>query len=416
MSRRLFATAIAAASLVGTVPSSYADGTADLPRATCDQRVNDIGGDAVPNWNTTSPDTPISPSSASVPALDIKNVDLRLTDTKLEVYLHVADAVPPTGMGQLDTTYQYTVTFVGNLHNFTFSYAEFNTATPHDKLHGTDIEKRADSGTGTNNAFTGFTAGVDPATDYVTWTVDRSQVERNLGGPLLDGDQFTSIAAQTWQKTASLQHPADSTNVTGDAATYTVGNDFCFGAPPAALSALKTPTVQYTDTVPLSATLVSESGDPLADHPVDFTVAGEPAVLHATTNGSGVATAQFKPSQGAGKYAVTAVYPGDATDGKARLAGTITVTAEVTTLGTPTVTKTSSTSRTVTATLLDNDKKPVAGQKVAWYVNGKKVATLTTDSKGKTVFKGAKPGQTVQAKFSTVTGKYTGCSSKAVTA
>ena len=36
--------------------------------------------------------------------------------------------------------------------------------------------------------------------------------------------------------------------------------------------------------------------------------------------------------------------------------------------------------RTVTATLLDNDKHAIAGQKVVWYVNGKKVATLTTDS------------------------------------
>jgi hypothetical protein len=68
----------------------------------------------------------------------------------------------------------------------------------------------------------------------------------------------------------------------------------------------------------------------------------------------------------------------------------------------------------VTATLLDNDKHAVAGQKVAWYVNNKKVSTLTTDSKGRTVFKGAKPGQTVQAKFTAVPGKYAACSSKAV--
>jgi hypothetical protein len=415
MSRRLVATTVVGGILLAAMPTSYADGP-EVPRAVCTKRVNDDENDAKTDFSPVS-STKLQPQD-SIPAVDIKNVDLRLTDTKLEVYLHLKNLAKPAEMGQTDAEYLYQVTFTANAHNFTFGYYEYNTGAPFSSLNlpKTDGDKRADSGTGGPNMFTGYTADLRDDLDYIIWTVDRSQVERNLGGePLVEGDQFTAIAGHTQVRTGSLRE-ADVTTTTGDNATYTVGNDYCFGPPPAVLSNLKTPSVQYSDSVKLSVTLASEGGTALADQPVEFVGAGEPATIPATTNGDGVATGTFKPTQGAGKYAVTAVFAGDATNGKTKLPGEITVSIESTTLGTPTVSKPSATSRVVTATLLDNDKSPVAGQKIAWYVNNKKVSTLTTDGKGKSVFKGAKPGQTVQAKFTTVTGKYSGSSSKAVKA
>jgi hypothetical protein len=415
MSRRLVAGTIVGATLLGLAPASYA-ADPELPRATCAKRVNDDPSDAIINYSPSG-STPL-PLGGSIAAVDIRNVDVRLTATKLEVYLHATNLVTPAQMGQTDTEYNYLVTFTGNTHNFTFGFAEYNTAPPHSSLPKVDAEKRADSGSGTTNIFTGFTADLYDQLDYIVWTVDRSQVERNLGGPLVDGDQFTAIAAKTQVRSGAQRDADDTSKVTGDAATYTIGDDFCFGLPPATLSDLKTPTVQYTDAVPLSATLVDEKGTAVAGAPVEFEVAGEPHPVTGTTNDDGVATASFTPTQGAGRYAVTARFAGDDKNGKAKLAGTITVTSEVTTLGTPAVSRPSATTRAVTATLLDNDKPghPLAGQKVTWYVNNKKISTLTTDSKGRTVLKGAKPGQTVQAKFAGVPGKYAASSSKPVKA
>ena len=62
-------------------------------------------------------------------------------------------------------------------------------------------------------------------------------------------------------------------------------------------------------------------------------------------------------------------------------------------------------SRTVTATLTAAGK-PLAGQVVTWFVNGKKAATTTTSPSGTAVLKTAKPTQIVTAEFGGVPDKY----------
>ena len=144
---------------------------------------------------------------------------------------------------------------------------------------------------------------------------------------------------------------------------------------------------------------------------VDFAITGDPAgTKTGTTDANGVATVTIATGLKASgtPYPVTVTFAGDATDGKAKLTGTILVTPEKTVFAPLAVARPSATTRTVTATLTDDDKKPLAAQKVEWLVNGKKVATLTTDAKGKSVYKGAKPGQLVQARFVAVSGKYLG--------
>src|SRR4051812_34124475 len=139
MSRRLVAGTIVGATLLGLAPASYA-ADPELPRATCTKRVNDDPSDAIINYSPSSSTS--LPLGGSVAAVDIRNVDVRLTDTKLEVYLHATNLVKPGEMGQADTEYNYLVTFTGNTHNFTFGYAEYNTSPPHTSVPKVDAEKR----------------------------------------------------------------------------------------------------------------------------------------------------------------------------------------------------------------------------------------------------------------------------------
>ena len=197
---------------------------------------------------------------------------------------------------------------------------------------------------------------------------------------------------------------------------WVIGNDYpCFVGEPATLTNLVTPAVAYGDTTTLSAKLVDATGAVAPERVVKFTVAGDSGMpLTATTGADGVAKVTYAPKRTAGTYDVTVKYSGDLAVGKALATGKITIGLETTVFNALAVTRPSSTTRTVTATLLDNDKHVLAGQKVDWYVNGKKIQTVVTDSKGRSVFKKAKPTQTVQAKYVGLAGKFKPAASKAV--
>jgi hypothetical protein len=76
----------------------------------------------------------------------------------------------------------------------------------------------------------------------------------------------------------------------------------------------------------------------------------------------------------------------------------------------------SGTARTVTATLTEDDPRPLAKQPVDFYVGGRKVATVRTDSAGRAVYRGATAGQQVQARYAGSTGRYLAAKSATVTA
>jgi hypothetical protein len=160
-------------------------------------------------------------------------------------------------------------------------------------------------------------------------------------------------------------------------------------------------TAQFTDAAAVAAKLTTEAGTALAGKAVKFTI-GTKSVT-ATTGADGVATALLDPATPAGTYHLVTSFAGDASAANVELSTPFTVTTEVTKL-TLKVAK-SGTSRTVTATLRDDDGKPVAGQTVVWYVNGKKVSSPRTSSAG-TVTLVAKATQTVVAQFNAVAGKY----------
>jgi hypothetical protein len=133
-----------------------------------------------------------------------------------------------------------------------------------------------------------------------------------------------------------------------------------------------------------------------------------------TTDEDGVAEVTAPAATPAGTYPVKAFYQGDEDVRDAEAVADLVVVPEVTILAPLKIAKPNTTTRYATTTLLDDDKTPVAGQKIEWWVNGKKVATTTTDSLGQSTYKALKPGQSVQAKFSKVLGKYAAAAGKPV--
>jgi hypothetical protein len=418
MSRRLVGTTLVATSLLVGMPHSFA-AAPEAPRAVCpdERRVNDGGGDGKVNFGQGAEVRDPRPEGSN-PGLDIVSVDLRVTADEVQAFVGLTDL--PTTFQKYEAAYVYDVNFTLGSLPFTFSAAVTNPDYATGPLHpgNADAYPKAKATGGAGDIpMTNVTGGLVPEHKSIAVVAPRASVQSAIDDPIKDGTKLTAISAKTsvWliegNGSSVTAKPADTTAASTFA--YTVGDDYCFGPPPAALSALATPSVHYTDSVTLSAVLKDEAGAVLAGQPVTFTVAGEKPLTKAT-DPNGVAKVTYKPTRPAGKYDLLVTYAGDAANGQTKLPGTVTVLAEATKFATLAVTKPSATTRTVTATLLDDDNKPVGLQKVAWYVNGKKVTTLTTSSTGKTVLKTAKPGQTVQAKFTAVAGKFLASASKSV--
>ena len=426
MSRRLVgATLVGTSLLIGTLPTSAATAPPELPRPTCANRINDLPGDANYPIATVAGSDVARPQGASVDALDITSMTLRTTSDRLYAYLRLK-ALPGTP-GTYEAGHHYVMTFQDEEAGKTFylRYMVANTAaTMPDALAPKQTASYSDAkysnqGSPAKLPLKTYEAVQDDANDYIILSVALEELKTlAYAGDMTPNLKLTKLTATTfaWLPAPPAADLGDSRRRADIAEapdyTYVIGDDFCFGPPPAVLSALSAPSVQFGDRATLSATLKDEAGAALAGQPVTFTVAGG-APVNGTTNAAGVAKVSYPITQTAGSRAVTVAYAGDATNGKAKLVGAVSVRSEVAKIGKLAVAKPSATARTVTATLLDDDRHAIAGQKVNWYVNGKKVATLTTDGSGRTVFKAAKAGQTVQAKFSAVSGKYTAASSLA---
>jgi hypothetical protein len=393
-----------AASLLVT---PYSANAAELPRANCTKRLIDPSGDSFIQQSTPT----------NVDGLDLTSVLMRLTADEIQVFLQYKDLKMPAEMGPLDGAYQYKFGAKYGEKNLTFMKYVKSGAAPWSTVQGesTASQTRGDIGPvdgGAGKPLTGWTATFDYTNNYLIFAAPRAILETLYEETLPDGAKFEKIVVEGVHYTGTPQRVADQLSLTADKAFFVL-DDYCFGPPPGQLTDLVTPAVQFGDTAQLKAKLANEAGEALAGKEVQFTV-GTAAPVKGTTGADGVATAPFPASLVAGKHPVVAQFLGDTEVGKAKLTGEITISAEKTLFKTPTVGKPSATTRHVTAQLVDDDGKPVPGVKVDWYVNGKKVSTLTSDANGKTVLKTAKPTQTVYAKFVGVTGKYLAATSKSI--
>jgi hypothetical protein len=415
----MFRRTLGAAGAVALLATGVATAV-ERPRESCARRVVDDEGDA--KYTLSSVGNLKDPRDPSVAAIDVLSVTLRHTGTVFEAHLRLKDLA--AAFQQHETAYRWDVRFkTADDTEVLFQTMRTNETWDNTPLRATGASQypRGQFAVGsTTTNFTDVLADVDPATGWIVFTVPAAEFAKAFSGGA-EGATVTGITAETFAYIpgtgASAIRAADTATSTEPArGTWRVGDDYCFGPPPAALTTtLTAPKVAYGDALPLTATLRNEAGQPLAGKRVTFAVSGE-RVLTATTDAQGLARAVYTPAKPAGRYPLTVEFAGDATDGKARLAAPpVTVVTEATRLSALTVKKTSASGRAVGTTLTDDDGKPLGGQPVVWYAAGKKAATTTTNARGVATWTGAKAGQSVVARFAGAAGRYAAAASKART-
>jgi hypothetical protein len=338
----------------------------------------------------------------SDPDLDFTGFAINTTDTDLKAYLRINKlAMPKNGVGGHDFALKFTV----NAKAVTLHVGEFDTEQK--TANSAATPNYGEIGT-TKNADLTPAATFDKTNNIVIVSVPLAKVATATAGTFAEGTKLTavSVASQLIYSPTLDKAPADTAQAAADAdRVYTLGDSPCFGPAPGKLANTGKTTVQYTDAAAVAATLTDAKDNPLEGKTLTFAIGTK--TVSATTGPDGVAHASLNPGVVAGSYTLVTSYAGDPKDAaKVSISTPFTVTVEKTKIVLSVVK--SGTKRTVTAKLVDDDGHPVAGQTIAWYVNGKKVASAKTGSAGTVKLTTAKPTQTVKAVFTAVTGKYAG--------
>lgn len=369
-------------------PTATTGPPAGYPRAGC-ATFTDPTGDGTPF---------VEPPVAfpNEPDLDITAVAINTTPTDLVAYVKVA------ALGDKPANFQgdrFEVSFTTGGKEYTFAVGRISGDG------GVTSNPNRGQVNGTTNAGLKVAGTFDKVNNTVLVKVDRAALSTVHGSAIGDGMTLTGVRAETIGLQPGLQFYADVAQAT-DAAqrTYTVGVSPCFEPPAAKLVNTGRTSVQFTDAAALATKLTDSAGAPLAGRTVRFAVGAKSVT--AKTGSDGVAKASLNPGVVAGAYTLVTSFAGDATAGKVSLTAPFTVVAEKTRI-VLTVAK-SGTRRTVTARLVDDDGRAVAGQVVTFYVNGKKVSAPRTSSSGVVTLSTAKPTQTVKAVFASVAKKYVG--------
>jgi hypothetical protein len=402
-------------------PASSATGTdpaKDLPRPGC-VTLSDPKTDTTPLMPASNlPAWPVP----NDPDLDLTSLTMRTTATELVAYLGVdkLDTGPMTTDG-----HRFTLDFTFNKHVFSAAASSYSNGS------GALRDGLAETGQAGHVVQLGVDVpsltAVPPATDKgfkesglkATWDLPNNRVVLQLpiadivkyGGAPFTGD-LTALDAKTATDSYAISTQADNTNpgnASAGTAKWRIGDNACFAPPPAVLVSTGATTAQYGDKAPLAVSVKTAAGAPLAGRTVTFALGGSNAV-RGTSDAAGIARALMTVSTTAGSSVLTATFAGDSAADAATLSIPFTVTLE------RTVTKLAVTkrgnARTVAITLVDDDRTPVAGQRLLVYVNGKAAGAVTTNGAGKAVFTKGNPTQTVKVVYAGLAGKYAGSSAQ----
>lgn len=347
----------------------------DQPRKDC-FLFKDATGDAKPGK------APVSGNND--PDLDLTEIAVKSAPTALVIYSKVA-ALAASPAAPFDT------------HTFTAAFT----------VGGKAVSVAATkAGAATSSPATiKATAVFDTKASNVVFTIPRSDLETVIGAPLTSETTVTGLTI-----TALPSNSHGGGNFDGDTATgttpeqksYAWGDNTCFLPPPGKLS-LADSTGVYSDAATITATLHDAADAAVEGATVHLAFPGQPT-RDAVTGSDGQADFTFPVTIPASVNTLTATFSGSDTVGPASGTGTFTVKPETSVL------TAKGGKGTVTATLLDNDKTPLAGQIVSFTV-AKKVTKVRTNAKGVAVLSKQKKGTTVKVDFAAVKDRYTAAKS-----
>lgn len=244
----------------------------------------------------------------------------------------------------------------------------------------------------------------DAKTSTVVMTTDRAAIETAGKISLADGVVLSAATARTLADYVYTTIGADTaTGKDAESSKYTIGDNTCF-APPEGRLALTLPAAVVTGhSAVVSGTLTNAAGAAVGGKNVTLSLAGKTA--RVTSGADGTFSATFAVTSNAGSYPVTATWAGDDTLQAATATAPLTVKIQPT--STTLTSAVSGTAVVVKATLLNDLRKPVAGQTVTWLVDGRAAGSSRTDAAGRATLRTAK-GKTVKATFAGVSGRYAG--------
>ena len=352
-----------------------ADGLFLQPRKNCVQ-YKDGTGDADPLGDPAGFD--------QEDALDITQLNLKSTSGQLQLFVGIVD--PSAGLFNTWSGPVYTTGFTVNGKAVSLSAGADGPATA--TVGGTATDLKA-------------SIKIDAKNKNVVFTVPLDGLSKAVGTAVAAGTKVTVPTVSTAADSQLGPVDADDAAGTTDAQkTYTYGDNSCFLPPPGVISLDADATGQYGDATELFATLNDADGSPVQGVSLTAVLSGGRAVT-AKTDDDGIADLRVPLLLAAGAKTLTVTYAGNGEVGPAKATKGFTVVAEKTVL------KLAGSRGGATATLLDDDRHPVAGRYVTLTIGSAK-KSVKTNAKGVAVVTGLKRGTVVKASFLPVKGYYLG--------
>lgn len=387
-------------------PAGAAPAAAGLPAADC-FLAKDPTGDAVLSPLVGGPGLPNDPD------LDLTSLTLGTDSKNLLGYLKVDKLAAGPAFTE---GHRFYLSFTFNKHTFTMAGSAYKNgeAPIRDGLSQTGqvaattqlavdgVSSATDparfTGAGTGFVPSGLKFTFDLKNSYVIAALPLADLEKYGKAPAA-GATLTGIYASANADNFAVATGVDSAPDGASASapgklTYAVGDNRCFAPPVPPLTSLGAVKAQYGDVAAVAAMLVDAAGAPVSGKTVTFTLGSSQAT--GTTGADGVAKAALLVKETAGKRSMVI------TSGDAKVVVDFTVLVEKTVL------KAVGGKGGVTATLTDDDRKPVAGQ-VITFTSGSKKVTAKTDANGVAKATGLPPGN-VKVSYPGAAGMYAGSS------
>jgi hypothetical protein len=360
-------------------PATGGDGLFALPRKSCFE-FKDPSGDADPTGTGLDNEA----------ALDVTGLVYKSSGGVLQAFVGLADpsaAVEPVPVVPLfdGPVYNLSMTVNGKVVALTASADGPATATVGGAAN-TDVKA---------------TLKLDAASKYGIFSVPVDGLSKAVGATVADGTAITATSVLTQGDSQLGAQDADTaTGTTPEEKTYTYGDNSCVQPPAGTLELEADTKAQYSDLADLYAALTDADGAPVAGATIRAALGGAQAVT-AVTDADGIAELHVPVLVPAGTKTLTVWFDGTSEVGKTSKAIGFTALVEKTKL------KAVSSRGGATATLKDDDGKPVVGRSIHFLV-GKTKKSVKTNAKGVAVLKGLKKGTVVKVSFPGVPGLYTG--------